>query len=138
LKSLPLLESITVHSSETPSMRLLPLWLASRSPSASLRFAEAKDAIPATDASPLIAYVQKPDPNYKWEVVKTIPGPTAETTVIKLTSQAWRGRSDVDRALWEHYLVVVKPAEVKDRQGLSHRRRRRQRSSRSRRRQHGR
>jgi PhoPQ-activated pathogenicity-related protein len=68
---------------------------------------------PATDASPLIEYVQADDPNYKWEAVKTIPGNPAETTVIKLTSQAWRGLEDVDRTVWEHYLVVVKPAELK-------------------------
>jgi PhoPQ-activated pathogenicity-related protein len=72
-----------------------------------------KEAAPATDASPLIEYVQADDPNYKWEAVKTIPGNPAETTVIKLTSQAWRGSDDVDRTVWEHYLVVVKPAELK-------------------------
>lgn len=93
-------------------MRLLPLWLASLVLCFG-QMAEAKEAVPATDASPLTAYVQKPDPNYKWEVVKTILGPSAETTVIKLTSQAWRGTPDVDRSAWEHYVVVVKPAELK-------------------------
>jgi len=93
-------------------MRLLPLWIASLVLCFG-QMAKAKEAVPAADASPLAAYVQKPDPNYKWEVVKTIPGNPAETTVIKLTSQAWRGAPDVDRSAWEHYLVVVKPAELK-------------------------
>ena len=51
--------------------------------------AGAKDAVPVTDASPLIAYVQKPDPNYKWEVVKTIPGPTAETSSGRSGEGLW-------------------------------------------------
>lgn len=93
-------------------MRWLSLWLATIVLGVAVD-AGAKDAVPVADVSPLITYVQKPDPNYKWEVVKTVPGPNAETTVIKLTSQAWRGASDVDRSSWEHYLVVVKPAELK-------------------------
>lgn len=93
-------------------MRLLPCCLLAFT-LCSPYLADAKDPVVAADASPLVAYVQKPDPNYKWEIVKTVPGPTAETTVIKLTSQAWRGAPEVDRALWEHYLVVVKPAELK-------------------------
>lgn len=93
-------------------MRSLSFWLASLALCVA-QLAEAKEAVPAADASPLVAYVQKPDPNYKWEVVKTVNSPNAETTVIKLTSQAWRGTPEVDRAVWEHYLVVVKPTELK-------------------------
>lgn len=75
--------------------------------------ARAKEAVATTDASPLIEYVEADAPNYHWEVVKSVAGNTAETTVIKLTSQAWRGPEDVDRTVWEHYLVVVKPAQLK-------------------------
>ena len=74
--------------------------------------AAAKETPPATDASPLIEYVQQADPAYKWEVAQTIPGAIAETTVIRLTSQSWRTKEDVDRTAWEHWLVVVKPAKL--------------------------
>jgi PhoPQ-activated pathogenicity-related protein len=76
------------------------------------RLAMAQDAAPTTDASPLVAYVQAADPSYKWEVLKTVGGNPAQTTVIKLTSQSWRTTADVDRVLWEHYLVVVKPEKL--------------------------
>jgi PhoPQ-activated pathogenicity-related protein len=63
--------------------------------------------------SPLDEYVQQPDAAYKWEVVKTVDGNRSRTVVIKLTSQAWRGESDVDHPVWNHWLIVVKPTELK-------------------------
>ncbi|WP_428305726.1 PhoPQ-activated pathogenicity-related family protein [Lacipirellula sp.] len=78
-------------------------------------FCAAKEAPPAATAaatSPLIEYVQQADPNFKWEVAKKIEGNPSETTVIKLTSQGWRSPDEVDRTVWEHYLVVVKPAKL--------------------------
>src|SRR5687768_15671094 len=67
----------------------------------------------AADATPLDQYVQSPDAAYKWEVVNTVEGNRSKTVVIKLTSQAWRGEADVDRPVWEHWLIVVKPATLK-------------------------
>ena len=64
-------------------------------------------------STPLDQYVQSPDAAYKWEVAKTIEGNRSKTVVIKLTSQAWRDEDDVDRPVWEHWLVVVKPVTLK-------------------------
>jgi PhoPQ-activated pathogenicity-related protein len=58
-------------------------------------------------------YVAKPDPTYEWKVVKTIPGDGVTTFVVDLKSQSWRAVPDVDRAVWQHWLVVVKPGTVK-------------------------
>jgi PhoPQ-activated pathogenicity-related protein len=58
-------------------------------------------------------YVQQPDPAYRWEVVRTIENPGTKTHVVQLTSQRWRGEGDVDRALWQHWLLVVVPERVK-------------------------
>ena len=63
--------------------------------------------------TPLDEYVAKADPAYEWKVVKTIPGDGVTTFVVDLKSQAWRAKPDVDRAVWEHWLVVVKPDVVK-------------------------
>ncbi len=63
--------------------------------------------------TPLDEYVQKHDPAYKWELVNTSGDNRSQTFVIKLTSQAWRSESEVDRPVWEHWLIVVKPAELK-------------------------
>jgi PhoPQ-activated pathogenicity-related protein len=58
-------------------------------------------------------YIAKPDPAYAWKVVKTIPGDGYTTFVVDLTSQQWRSAPDVDRSLWQHWLVIVKPAAVR-------------------------
>src|SRR5438132_10533434 len=58
-------------------------------------------------------YVAKPDPAYEWKVVKTIPGDGVTTFVVDLKSQSWRVVPEVDRAVWQHWLVVVKPDTVK-------------------------
>jgi PhoPQ-activated pathogenicity-related protein len=65
------------------------------------------------DTSALDEYVQRPDAAYRWEVVKTVDGNRSKTAVIKLTSQAWRQEGDVDQPVWSHWLIVVKPAELK-------------------------
>ncbi len=58
-------------------------------------------------------YVHKPDPSYKWEVAKVVEGNPSKTYIIRLTSQSWRGENDVDHPVWEHWLVVVKPQNIK-------------------------
>jgi PhoPQ-activated pathogenicity-related protein len=63
--------------------------------------------------TPLDDYLQKSDAAYRWEVAKTVKGNPSSTFVIRLTSQSWRDRSEVDRPLWEHWLVVVKPDKLK-------------------------
>src|SRR5262245_17109649 len=72
-------------------------------------------AKPPTSAkrSPLDEYVQKPDPAYGWKIAKTTKGNPSTTIIIRLTSQTWRDKSEVDRPLWEHWLVVVKPEKLK-------------------------
>jgi PhoPQ-activated pathogenicity-related protein len=58
-------------------------------------------------------YVARPDSTYEWKVVKAIPGDGVTTFVVDLKSQSWRAVPDVDRAVWQHWLVVVKPDAVK-------------------------
>src|SRR5437016_6298178 len=58
-------------------------------------------------------YVAAPDPNYKWEVVSTIPGEGYTTYVIDLTSQQFLTSAEVDHPIWKHWLTVVKPDMVK-------------------------
>src|SRR5262249_38153153 len=55
----------------------------------------------------------KPDPTYSWKLVNTIPGDGCTTFVLDLKSQSWRTAPDVDRAVWQHWLVIVKPDVVK-------------------------
>src|SRR5438093_5246449 len=58
-------------------------------------------------------YIAKPDPSYSWKVVNTIPGDAYTTFVVDMQSQTWRAAPEVDRAVWQHWLVIVKPNTVK-------------------------
>jgi len=58
-------------------------------------------------------YVAAPDPNYKWELVDTIPGEGYTTYVIDLTSQQYLTSAEVDHPIWKHWLTIVKPDNVK-------------------------
>jgi len=63
--------------------------------------------------TPLDKYVAKPDPAYAWKVIKTVPGEGYTTFVVDMKSQRWRSRPEVDRTVWRHWLVIVKPKTVK-------------------------
>ena len=54
-------------------------------------------AVKSEEKTPLDAYLAKPDPAYKWELVSTYPGDGFTTYVLELTSQTWRSAADVDR-----------------------------------------
>lgn len=70
-------------------------------------------AVKPDERTPLDAYVAKPDPSYKWELVASYPGDGQTTFVLQLTSQSWRTSADVDRPVWTHWMTVVKPDAVK-------------------------
>jgi len=58
-------------------------------------------------------YIAQHDSTYSWKLVKTIPGDGCTTFVLDLKSQSWRTVPEVDRAVWQHWLVIVKPDQVK-------------------------
>ena len=58
-------------------------------------------------------YVAAPDDTYKWEVVQTVPYPKATAFVLQMTSQTWLTGNEVDRQVWKHFLVIIRPNEVK-------------------------
>ena len=62
--------------------------------------------------TPLDDYVARPDPHYSWSVAKEIPGKGFTVYLVEMKSQAWRTEQDVDRTVWQHWLVVVKPDRV--------------------------
>jgi PhoPQ-activated pathogenicity-related protein len=63
-------------------------------------------------ATPLDDYVAKPDDSYTYSLVKAVDGPGYTAYIIDMTSQKWRSTEEVDRPLWKHWLVIVKPANA--------------------------
>jgi PhoPQ-activated pathogenicity-related protein len=58
-------------------------------------------------------YIAKPDSTYSWKLVKTIPGDGVTTYVLDLASQTWRTKPEVSQPVWRHWLLLVKPNDVK-------------------------
>ncbi len=87
---------------------LILTWLSVCLPSTLL--AEAPKGIKPTA---LDHHIAEPDPAYAWSVAKTIDTPQGKTIVINLKSQSWLTAKEVDRPVWEHWLVVSVPNKVR-------------------------
>ncbi|MCF6286745.1 MAG: PhoPQ-activated pathogenicity-related family protein [Candidatus Hydrogenedentes bacterium] len=70
-------------------------------------------AVAPVGATPLDAYVAAPDPAYRYELQPdaTVTMPTVEAKVYYMASQHWLKDAEVDRTLWEHWVVVYVPKE---------------------------
>ncbi|MCK5862399.1 MAG: PhoPQ-activated pathogenicity-related family protein [Candidatus Hydrogenedentes bacterium] len=82
----------------------ITLILSSMAPASTLRVTE--------NLTPLDEYVAAPDPSYSWELRHTHHGKGWEGHVLYMASQTWLTEEQVDRSLWEHWLVIIIPDEV--------------------------
>lgn len=78
----------------------------------------AQSAVPVSEKTALDLYVEAPDPAYKYELVSKTPGNGFTTYVLDMTSQTWRSANEVDRTVWKHWMIVIKPDEVKSTKSL--------------------
>ncbi len=78
----------------------------------------AADRTQRGERTALDRYVAAPDTNYTWRLVKTVDGPGYKTYIIDLISQSWRSTNEVNRNLWQHWLTIVKPDQLKSSTGL--------------------
>src|SRR6476659_675808 len=75
-------------------------------------------AFAAGKQTALDRFINTPDPSFKYELVKTIPGEGYTAYVLDLTSQAWRTRSETNRPIWKHWLTIIKPEKVEGTTGF--------------------
>jgi PhoPQ-activated pathogenicity-related protein len=80
---------------------ILPLALAATLASAAGRLRAEETA--------LDRYVRKPDSTYAWKIAHSSSGDGVTQFIVNLTSQTWRSEKDVDRPVWQHWLIIVKP-----------------------------
>jgi PhoPQ-activated pathogenicity-related protein len=73
---------------------------------------------PAGVKTALDKYVETPDPSYKYELVGKTQGAGYTTFILKMTSQTWRSTAEIDRNVWWHWMIMVKPDEVKSSKSL--------------------
>jgi PhoPQ-activated pathogenicity-related protein len=62
--------------------------------------------------TPLDDYVARPDPNYTWRLRRTVTGSGYKGYVLDMKSQVWRSTSEVNRTLWQHWVIVIVPTTV--------------------------
>lgn len=75
--------------------------------------AQAAQDSAAIEETALDRYVKKADPTYTYELKNTITDPAFTCYVIRMTSQTWRKPEEVNRTVWEHDVLIVRPTEVK-------------------------
>lgn len=61
----------------------------------------------AAKLTALDRYVAKPDTNYSYRLVSTIPGAGATTFVLEMKSQAWLTTQEVNQPVWQHWLTII-------------------------------
>ncbi len=62
-----------------------------------------------TQAEPLAAYLQKPEPDFGWQHYHSDEGWLADHHFLLVTSQRWLGDDEVDQPLWQHEVTVSVP-----------------------------
>ncbi len=70
------------------------------------------------DRTALDRYVHKPDSSYEYKLVNSIAGTGFTAYLLEMTSQEWRSPAEVDRAKWEHWLVIIQPEQVRSSTGF--------------------
>ncbi|HET7863985.1 MAG TPA: PhoPQ-activated protein PqaA family protein [Burkholderiaceae bacterium] len=62
-------------------------------------------------------YVQAPDPAYSYALVTSVPQGDLTVHLLTLTSQQWRLATEIDRPLWQHWMAVLVPSQVRSTTG---------------------
>jgi PhoPQ-activated pathogenicity-related protein len=63
-------------------------------------------------STPLDDYVNAPDPNYGYELIKTYEMTGYTLYILNFTSQKWLDETVSDRPIWWHYLCVTVPDKI--------------------------
>jgi len=59
-------------------------------------------------------------PEYSYTLLSTTPGTGQTTYILEMTSQSWFTTTEVDRPLWKHWMIIVKPDTVSHSTALLH------------------
>jgi PhoPQ-activated pathogenicity-related protein len=67
---------------------------------------------------PLDDYVKAPDDSYKWSLHRSVKKTGYTLHTLKMTSQSWRSKEEVDRTLWEHWLTILIPDNIQSNKAM--------------------
>lgn len=66
----------------------------------------------AESRTALDRYIAASDPSYSYKLVNTVKGDGQTTFILEMTSQSWLTTNEVNRTVWKHWLLIVKPDAV--------------------------
>ena len=72
----------------------------------------------SAEENPLDRYVAKPDPAYEYRLLSTDKGRGYTAYILEMTSQTFLTKADVDRTLWKHWVIIVKPTKLRHQTGM--------------------
>ncbi len=81
-------------------------------------FAVPASAEPGDERTALDDYIAAPDPSYGYQLVNETKADGITTYVLEMTSQSWLTTAEVDRPAWKHWMIIVKPDELKSSKSL--------------------
>jgi PhoPQ-activated pathogenicity-related protein len=58
-------------------------------------------------------YLAAPDASYGYTPVAAVAQGDLTLYVLSMNSQTWRSAAEIDRPLWQHWMVVIAPAQVR-------------------------
>ncbi len=81
---------------------------------AGLPLPAAAQVAPLTDpGTALRDYVQAPDAAYSYSLLNSVQQGDLAVHLLTMTSQQWRSAAEIDRPLWQHWLVILVPSQVR-------------------------
>lgn len=72
----------------------------------------------AVKPTALDAYVHAPDNHYHYEFIQETHHAGYTLYLLQMTSQKWRSSSEVNRTLWQHWITIYRPSQVKSTTGM--------------------
>lgn len=63
-------------------------------------------------------YVATPDPTYSYKIVRTTEDADGTLFVVDLKSQTWLTAEEVNRPVWQHWLLIYRPKQVANNKAL--------------------
>ena len=74
------------------------------------------EALP--DRTALDDCVERQDDSFAWTVIKSSSSDDMRTFVLDMKPQTWRTKDEVDRTVWQHWVTIAVPQQVKSKTGF--------------------
>ncbi len=78
----------------------------------------ASPSFAANKQTALDRYVHAPDSHYHYELIQQTKHAGYTLYLLQMTSQKWRNSNEVNRTLWQHWITIYRPKQVRGTTGM--------------------